>query len=83
MFPRGKERASKAPWGNKKKTPGKNLQEYPKARTTIFGAKRGNSLINNQNFNAPKGKRDFKFKLGNSSLKFLARGGDIPKFEEC
>ena len=52
----------KPSWGNKKKIPGKNLQESPKPGATIFGAKRGNALINNQHFNAPRGEWDFKFK---------------------
>ena len=56
------ERDSKPPWGNKKNDPVKNIQEYPKPGTTIFYAKRGNALINNQNLNTLRGERDFKFK---------------------
>ena len=62
LFPRIEERASKTPPGNRKKIPGKNLQESPNPGETGFGAKRGNALINNQHFNAPRGERDLKFK---------------------
>ena len=63
FFPKGEERASNPPpVVNKKKIPGKNLQESPNPGTNIFGTKRGNSLINNQNFNAPRGEKYLIFK---------------------
>ena len=50
--------------GNKKKIPGKNLQEYPNPGATSFVSKRGNALINNKHFNAPRRERYLKFKQG-------------------
>ena len=55
LFPNGEERASKH-------RPGGTRKESPNPRATRLGAKRGIALIGNQKFNAPRGKRDLKFK---------------------
>ena len=75
LFPREEERASNPPpllGVTGRKVTGMNLQESPKQGKEIFGVKRGNSLVRNQHFNAPRGERYFDIKMGISSLKFLA-----------
>ena len=62
LSPKGEDRASKPPRGNKKKIPGNNLQGYPKPGSNRFGSKRGNALINDQHFNPPRGEQYFIFK---------------------
>ena len=63
------------PRKNEKKMTGKNLEEYPKPGATRFGAKRGNALINNKHFNAPRGGQYLKFKREIQVLNSWRAGG--------
>ena len=65
LFPKGEERASKPPLGEREEIPGKNLQESLNPGATIFGAK-GNC----NDFEISNSTRQGGSKILNSNVKF-------------